>query len=455
MTITAPMNNLDLLIVDDDDELRRDLSYYFNKQGFRVEEAATAEEALVKSQTRLFDVGVFDMVMPGMSGIDLLEKIRGDNSDLQVVLLSGVGTIEKAVHAMQLGAFDFLTKPVRLKHLEEVVRKASVTSRLQRENQQLRTLIERTAPKHDMIGESMAMKEVFRLIDRAGPSEKPILIQGESGTGKELVARALHQASSRNDKPLVVINCAALPDQLLESELFGHEKGAFTGAATSKPGLFEVADKGTLFIDEIGELAPSLQPKLLRVLEDGSLRRVGSLKERRVDVRIVAATNRDMLVEVDAKRFREDLFYRINIMTINIPPLRERGNDVQLLADHFCGPGWEFDAATREAIVRYSWPGNVRQLINAIERAKILADDELLRIENLPPEVMGGAAAAAPMSYSPEVDLASLTRAHVVQALQREKGNKLRSAKALGVSRRSLYRLIEKYSIQPNELESV
>jgi transcriptional regulator with PAS, ATPase and Fis domain len=302
-----------------------------------------------------------------------------------------------------------------------------------------------------MIGDSVAMKDVYRLIERAAPSDKPILIQGESGTGKELVARALHDASSRADKPLVVINCAALPEQLLESELFGHEKGSFTGATTAKPGLFEVADGGTLFIDEIGELAPALQPKLLRVLEDGSMRRVGSLKERRVNVRLLAATNRDLGKEVEEKRFREDLYYRINIMTILVPPLRVRENDVLQLADHFAGSGWEFEAACRDAIARYHWPGNVRQLINAIERAKMLADDELLKKANLPPEVVDTSSARELPSYESDADLASIARARVVQALEKEHGNKLRAAKALGVSRRSLYRLIEKYNVQPNE----
>jgi DNA-binding NtrC family response regulator len=402
-------------------------------------------------EKRAFDVAVVDMVMPGMSGMQLLEKLKDDNADTEVVLLTGEGTIETAVEAMKLGACDYLTKPVRMKELEGAVQKAADARRLRRENRQLRAILERATPQHQMVGDSQAMREVFRLIERAAPSDKPILIQGESGTGKELVARALHESSRRADKPMVVINCAALPEQLLESELFGHEKGSFTGATTAKPGLFEVADGGTLFIDEIGELAPALQPKLLRVLEDGSLRRVGSLKERRVDVRILAATNRDLAKDVEAKHFREDLYYRINIMTIPIPPLRQRGRDVLVLADHFAGPGWEFEPACRDAIANYSWPGNVRQLINAIERAKILADDEILTVDNLPPEVAGGGG-AQPVVFDADVDLASLTRARVVQALQKEHGNKLRSAKALGVSRRSLYRLIEKYNIQRCEV---
>lgn len=448
-----PDSKLDLLIVDDDAELREAMVSYFVAQGHRVAEADCGESALDTLASRSFSVAVIDMVMPGMSGIELLEKIKDETPEMEVVLLTGQGTIERAVEAMKLGACDFLTKPVRMAQLETVIAKAGESAKMRKENTQLKAYIQRGNRKGKMIGKSPAMQEVFRLIDRAGPSEKPILIQGESGTGKELVAKALHEASGRADKPLVVINCAALPEPLLESELFGHEKGAFTGAASSKPGLFEVADGGTLFIDEIGELAPALQPKLLRVLEDGSLRRVGSLKERHVDVRLIAATNRDLNEEVQAKRFREDLFYRINIMTIVLPPLRARTTeDVLLLADHFAGSGWEFDRECREAIAHYGWPGNVRQLINAIERAKILADDETLRKDNLPPEVLGQVGGNGGAIVAPEIDLAALTRARVVQALQHEGGNKLRAAKALGVSRRSLYRLIEKYQVEPAEI---
>ena len=276
------------------------------------------------------------------------------------------------------------------------------------------------------------------------------MIQGESGTGKELVAKALHQASTRADKPMVVINCAALPETLLESELFGHEKGAFTGAIATKQGLFEMADGGTLFIDEVGELAASLQAKLLRVLEDGSMRRVGSLKERRVDVRLLAATNRDMQQEVAKKNFREDLYYRINVMSLHLPPLRERHGDIPLLVKHALAPGWTVDPAALQAIEAYNWPGNIRQLLNAIERAQIMADDQCIRLCDLPPEVVTRAKDDLPdtslVTASGE-RLSDIQRAHVLEILEREKGNKARAAKALGVNRRSLYRLLEKYNI--------
>ncbi|QDU88954.1 Transcriptional regulatory protein ZraR [Pirellulimonas nuda] len=446
--------NLDMLIVDDDEELREGLASYFTRRGHAVAQAADAQEALRQLESRAFGVAILDVVMPGMSGMDLLGRMRDEHVDTEVVLLTGEGSIETAVEAMKLGACDFLTKPIRLKQLEGVVHKAVETGRIRKENRQLSDLLRRSVSQHHMIGDSPAIREVFRLIERAGPSDKPILIQGESGAGKELIARALHEASPRADKPMVVINCAAMPELLLESELFGHEKGAFTGASASKPGLFEAADGGSLFIDEIGELSAALQPKLLRVLEDGSLRRVGSLKERRVDVRLIAATNRDITFEVQEKRFREDLYYRINMMTIQAPPLRERGADVRILAEHFCGEGWEFEPECLQAIEKYHWPGNVRQLINAIERMRILADNELLCKANLPPEVLGVGPHRGHLVYDSDIDLATLTRARIVQAMRENLGNKARAAEVLGVNRRSLYRLIGKYQILPSELGS-
>jgi transcriptional regulator with GAF, ATPase, and Fis domain len=271
-----------------------------------------------------------------------------------------------------------------------------------------------------------------------------------------LVARALHRHSQRAEKPMVVINCAALPEPLLESELFGHEKGAFTGAVAAKPGLFEVADGGTLFIDEIGELPGSLQAKLLRVLEDGSLRRIGSVQERRVSVRLLAATNRNLAQEVQASRFREDLYYRINVMSLELPPLRQRQGDVPLLVSHFLGPGWEIEPAALAALERYSWPGNVRQLINALERAKILAESETIRVQDLPREVVTPAAAPHSETGSAATtdDLAAIQRGKVIEVLRRVSGNKTKAARALGIDRRKLYRLLEKYAIADSELVS-
>jgi transcriptional regulator with PAS, ATPase and Fis domain len=323
---------------------------------------------------------------------------------------------------------------------------------MQRENVQLRQALRRTVQSSRLIGKSAAMEQVFRLIDRTATSEKPILIEGESGTGKELVARAIHQASPLADKPLVVINCAALPETLLESELFGHEKGAFTGAIAAKPGLFEIADGGTLFIDEFGELAGALQAKLLRVLEDGVIRRIGSVKERRVRARILAATNRNLLDEVRAGRFREDLYYRVNILTIHLPPLRERHGDVALIAASFLGANWKMEEGVMDILENYSWPGNVRQLLNALERAKILADDEYIRVANLPPEILSTEPISVVAKAGTQVDLETLNRLHVIEVLKQYQGNKARTARALGIGRRSLYRLLEKYGLHTTDV---
>lgn len=440
-------NGFDLLIVDDDAEFRDTLVRRFRRRGMNVSEAASGEQALALAERRQFDVAVFDQVMPEMSGLELLAKFKTQHAECEVVMLTGQGTIASAVEAMKLGACDYLTKPFPLGDLEVLLEKAFERRQLTKENSQLKSLLARSTPSHRMIGESPAMQEVFRLIERAGPSDKAILIQGESGTGKELVAQALHTQSTRANKPLVVINCAALPETLLESELFGHEKGSFTGAIAAKPGLFEVADGGTLFIDEIGELPGSLQAKLLRVLEDGSMRRIGSVKERRVHVRLLAATNRRLAEEVAAGRFREDLYYRINVMSLELPPLRERHGDIARLVAHFLGSDWTIDPAAMQLLEAYDWPGNVRQLINAIERAKILADHHIVRVADLPHEVTAAQGAAVSVPRFDTDDLATLERSKIVEILQREKGNKTRTARKLGIDRRKLYRLIEKYQL--------
>ena len=442
---------IDLLIVDDDNDFRETLSRRFRRRGFQVQEATTGEQALELADRRQFDIVILDMMMPGLSGIETLEKLKSFQPEIEIIMLTGQGTIESAVRAMKLGAYDYLTKPFPLAELEILLQKAYERHQLRKENVQLKAVLEkRTSANAEILGHSPVMQEVFRLIERAGPTDKAILIQGESGTGKELVARALHRHSPRTDKPLVIINCAALPESLLESELFGHEKGSFTGAIATKPGLFEIADGGTLFIDEIGEMTGSLQAKLLRVLDDGSLRRVGSLKERRVDVRLLAATNRDLKAEVQAGRFREDLFYRINVMSLHLPPLRERTGDIPLLVPHFLGPDWEIDQDAVRVLEQYDWPGNIRQLINALERGKIMADGHRVRLDDLPPEILPDTVhgSAGHQTPPPTGDaLASIERAHILEIMQREGGNKARAARALGINRRSLYRLLDKFEI--------
>lgn len=474
--MTKAPAELDLLLVDDEADFLEPAFRFFERSGYHVAAATDALQALAVQAERRFDVAVIDQHMPGMDGLELLRRLLREDPEMQVILLTGGGTIASAVEAIKQGAAEYLTKPLRLSDLDVLIRKASKSGRLQRENQNLRQVLARAQPPASIVGEAPAMKELFRLIDRVAGSDKPILIEGESGTGKELVARAIHAQGPLADRPLVVINCAALPEPLLESELFGHEKGAFTGAVAAKPGLFEIADGGTLMIDEFGELAGSLQGKLLRVLEDGSMRRVGSVKERRVKVRILAATNRDMASEVRAGRFREDLYYRVNVLTLPLPPLRDREGDVPLLVRHLLGPEWECEPGVMELLESYRWPGNVRQLQNALERGKILADDRVIRRHNLPPEIhrasngepfsnapppiaAGESAAAVALEHATApapgapVDLESLSRTHVLAVLERNRGNKAKAARQLGIGRRTLYRMLEKYGYCLHETE--
>ncbi len=456
-------SQVELLFVDDDDEFRSTAARRFARRGFHVQEAPGVNDALRLLQDRQFDVVVSDMAMPGLTGLDLLQRIKELSPDCEVLLLTGEATVEVAVQAMKLGAYDFLSKPFSLGELETLIQKAYERRRLSQENVQLKAVLERSQPKLQMIGESPAMQEVFKLIAKAGPSDKAILIQGESGTGKELVARALHEHSSRAGRPLISINCTALTETLLESELFGHEKGAFTGAVVAKPGLFELADGGTLFIDEIGEMPGVMQAKLLRVLQDGSMRRVGSLQERRVNVRVITATNRDLSAEVAAHRFREDLFYRINVMSLDLPPLRVRHGDITLLVNYFLGSGWQIAPDALRVLETYNWPGNIRQLINVIERGKILADDRFITTDELPAVVLHPATtvgtttstmATIPAALVDDGTLSAIEKARVVDVMQKQKGNKSRAAQVLGISRRSLYRLLEKYNLDGNNSQA-
>lgn len=450
----------DALIVDDDAEFRETLRTRLSRCGYDVAEAADGQQALSAAAERSFDVAVFDVQMPGMDGVELLRRFKQDHAECEVVLLTGKATIETAVEAMKLGAYDYLQKPFPLKELELVVAKALERKRLRSENERLKTLLVRSQPSEEIVGDSPPMRELQRLIDKAAPSDRPVLILGESGTGKELVARALHRRSPRSNAMMVTVNCAALPETLLESEFFGHEKGSFTGATATKQGLFETADGGTLFIDEIGELPLVLQAKLLRTLEDGSFRRVGSVQSRRAHVRLIAATNRDLAQEVAEKRFREDLYYRLNVLTLRLPPLRERTGDLRSLVCRFLGPDWDIEPQAMAAIERYRWPGNVRQLINAIERAKILGDDGVVRWIDLPEEVAGVGLdhAAVDAGRIPSLtefdDLDSIQRTKIVEILRRERGNKSRAANVLGIARRKLYRLLEKHAIRDSEIES-
>ncbi len=442
-----------LLIVDDDDLIRQGLVRRFRQIGMTVIEAGSGEDALARAGQARFDVALLDLNLPGMSGIELLGRLKEKQPELEALMLTAHGSMETAVQAMKQGAYDYLTKPFQLADLEVHIQKAFEKVQLARRELQWVEQIRFESPRYRMVGTSAPVQRVVQLIEKVAPTDATVLIRGASGTGKELVARAIHYNSPRRDRPLVTVNCAALQETLLESELFGHEKGAFTGAQTTKRGLIEVAEGGTLFIDEVAEMAPGLQAKLLRVLEDGHFRRVGSTVESNANVRIVAATNKPLEDEQKAGRFREDLYYRLNVFTINLPPLSERRQDIPVLVEHFLktrqvGPtAYTVAPDALEALVRYEWPGNVRELANVLERAQILAEDHVITLDDLPDAIVESAPAPAEAGGDPR-HLREVERRHVRQVFEEEKGNKVRTAKALGISRRALYRLLEKYHLE-------
>jgi DNA-binding NtrC family response regulator len=465
-TATSPIR---LLVVDDDDHLREMLVKWAERHGMRVTAAASAEEALANTTQTCCDVALLDLHLPGLSGLDLLDRLKAEQPEMEVLLLTAHGSIETAIQAMKRGAYDYLTKPFQFAEVEVHVQKAFEKVQLQRRQRQWLEQLRYESPRYRLVGSSPAMQRVVRLIEKVAPTDAAVLVRGASGTGKELVARALHYNSPRRDRPLVTINCAALQENLLESELFGHEKGAFTGAVQAKVGLVEVAEGGTLFIDEVAEMAPGLQAKLLRVLEDGHYRRIGSTQERNADVRVVAATNKVLEEEQKAGRFREDLYYRLNVVTITLPALKERPEDIPELVEHFLstrqvGPvRSHIHASALDRLCRYDWPGNVRELANVLERAQILAENQLITLDDLPESLLpsrhvpqtpadapiGEVAPAAPPESDPR-HLEEVERRHVQQVLREEKGNKVQAARALGISRRALYRLIEKYHLAEN-----
>jgi DNA-binding NtrC family response regulator len=441
-----------LLIVDDDDLLREALVRRFQRQGMPVTAAASGEEALARTAQGRWDVALLDLHLPGLSGIDLLAQLKEQQPDLEGILLTAHGSIETAIQAMKRGAYDYLTKPFHLPELEVHIEKAYEKVLLARRERQWVEQLRYESARYRLVGPSMAMQRVVQLIQRVAPTDATVLVRGASGTGKELVARALHHNSPRRDRPLVTINCAALQETLLESELFGHEKGAFTGATQAKPGLVEVAEGGTLFIDEVAEMAPGLQAKLLRVLENGQFRRVGSTHELHADVRVLAATNKPLEEELKGGRFREDLYYRLNVVAIELPLLRERREDIPALVEHFLttrqvGPvRYRVAPEALNALVGHDWPGNVRELANVLERAQILAEEHLITLDDLPDSLTENAAPTGAPTGDPR-HLREVERRHVVEVLQQEKGNKVHAARAMGISRRALYRLIAKYGL--------
>jgi DNA-binding NtrC family response regulator len=444
-----------ILVIEDDRELRDLLTDVLRDAGYEVVPAATAEAGLrtLAGQDEV-DLVLTDLMLPGMQGSHLLGEARRRRPELHVVVMTAFGSIESAIELVKSGAFDYLTKPLGTDELLLAVERALADSRRRREIAR-QTRDDVAGAPAGLVGRAPVMQELYRLIGRAATSPHAVLVAGESGTGKELVARALHRLSGRD--AFVTVNCGALPDQLMESELFGHERGAFTGADRAKDGLFQVAHRGTLLLDEIAELPLALQPKLLRVLELGEARRVGATRPQAVDVRVVAATNRDLEAEVAAGRFRDDLFWRLNVLTIRVPPLRERAADIPALAEYFLGqvpaagrPDGvvpRLTPATMAALCAYHWPGNVRELRNTILRATTLAAGPEITPADLPDRVREGGRAATLLADAARrhLTVADLERLYVLQVLAEAGGNKSRAAEILGMDRKTLYRKLEEY----------
>ncbi len=443
-----------ILVVEDDPDMLALLQEHLQGEGYRVAALASGREALARLRSETFDVVVTDLRMPDVDGMEVLRACREIQPETRVILVTAFGTVETAIQAIRDGAFDYTTKPFRLEEISLLVGKALDDRHLRAEFLRLRQEVERRYRFENLLGKSPGMQAIFALIQQAAPSDTSVLIMGESGTGKELVAKALHYNSSRAKRSFVPVNCAAVPSGLLESELFGHLKGAFTGAVGTRRGLLREAGGGTLFLDEIGDMSPELQAKLLRVIEDKAVRPVGSDETITVDVRVVAATNRDLRARIREGLFREDLYYRLAVIPVQLPPLRERREDIPLLAEHFLGQaaaatGKEvhgFAPETMAALLRHPWPGNVRELENVVQRAVALTTTDRLLPDALLLDI--GAPAPTPadllarMNSRPRLD--SLTQEYIALVLREAGGDKAKAAEVLGVSKRTLYRRAKK-----------
>ena len=446
-------------MVDDEENLRVVLRTLLRRHGYEVETASSGEEALTMVDSFGPDVVLTDVRMPKMGGLDLLSTLKAKGNEATVIVMSAYGNMDLALDAMKAGAYDYVQKPFKPDEVVLALRKAEERELLRRENRALRDEIRKEHRFEDILAKSGRMQEIFRTITKIAEYKTTVLVTGESGVGKELVARAIHRRSSRRGGPFVAVNCGAIPENLLESELFGHKKGAFTDAVHDRRGLFEEATTGTLFLDEIGELPLGLQVKLLRVLEDEKIRRVGDTRDLQVDVRIVTATHRDLHAETKAGRFREDLFYRLNVLPIHCPPLRDRRDDIPLLIDHFVAKNNTrlgtsirgLDTETRRLLYEYAWPGNVRELENTIERAMVLSEGEQIVAADLPERIREARDPVQVQLASGELSVKKTTRIIeeilIRRALQKTKGNRTRAAEVLEISHRALLYKIKDYQI--------
>jgi len=444
-----------ILAVDDERATGEALTEILSRWGHRVETAVDGNDALKKAVEFRPDVVLSDLAMPQTDGLWLLRALKEDFPECPVVFLTGRGTIDAAVEAIRAGAYDFIEKPVDPARLKVCIDRALENKETLREVQGLRRRLKQIGPS-DFIGQATAMRRVFDLIEKVAPAKASVAITGESGTGKEMVARAIHNLSARRDKPFIAVNCASIPPTLMESEIFGHERGAFTGANQRRPGVFELAHAGTLFLDEVGEIPIELQAKLLRVLEEARLRRIGGKVEIEVDVRVLCSTNRDLKAEVKTGRFREDLFFRLNVFQISLPPLRERREDIPLLAQYFDekfnGESGKHIAGMHpealDLLKNYDWPGNIRELRNAVERAVILCDGDFIQRDHLPPDMAGRGLERQTFRLAYGLPLDLLEKEYILGNLQRNGGNKARTAEILGVSEKTLYNKLNRYAAE-------
>ncbi len=454
-----------VLIVDDEKNYPLVLSAVLEEEGFETLTATSGEQALEMLTHSDIDLVLTDMKMPTMDGIHLLEKIKNKDADLPVIMMTAHGTVEKAVEAMQKGAYNYILKPFENESLVLYVNKAIAVFRVIKENRQLRSAVESQFSFGNIVGKSKEMRDVFETIRKVAPATATVLIEGDSGTGKELVAKSIHFNSPRRNRPFIAVNCSALAETLLESELFGHERGAFTGAVAMKKGRFELADEGTLFLDEIGELSADLQVKLLRVLQDKAFERVGGIKPITVDIRLIAATNKNLKAEVQQGRFREDLFYRLNVVPLTLPRLRDRRADIHLLVHHFIAkyaaerdPDSPISGVTKEAerlFYDYSWPGNVRELENVIERAMVLCPGESIRVADLPRDFRDSVyntlhLEGIPADAALDDTLAMIEKKMIARALKLSNNVQSRAAELLGIGKSGLNWKIKKYNLDIN-----